>query len=127
MSNRVLKFALLDDWQVSGKLIEPVNRAPPKAFILSSEKIDGQHFDFSTDWKRRLHSKRTGRINEPYQDSSTTHCFRFHSFSFLAAVPNGPIWYTAAPEGENVKGSNASESILSRYSVVATPVLTCGL
>jgi len=26
--------------------------------------------------------------------------------SFLAAVPNGPSWYTAAPAGENVNEPN---------------------
>src|SRR5262245_50548370 len=37
-----------------------------------------------------------------------------HSLSFFAAVPNGPSWYTAAPAGEKVNGSNGSASILSR-------------
>jgi hypothetical protein len=39
---------------------------------------------------------------------------KFHSLSFFAAVPNGPSWYTAAPAGEKVNGSNGSASILSR-------------
>ena len=30
--------------------------------------------------------------------------------SFLAAVPNWPSWYTAAPAGENVNRSNGSVS-----------------
>ena len=55
----------------------------------------------------QFHSRR-GSEREVRQD------FKFHSLSFFAAVPNGPSWYTAAPAGEKVNGSNGSASILSR-------------
>jgi hypothetical protein len=48
-------------------------------------------------------------------------------WSCFAAVPKLPNWYADTPTTENVNVGNDAASRASRYSTVATPIVTCGL